>query len=99
MFDPDPDARYVVDFGSDTAAAERFVATLTGLGHLATWTDSRVTISDGALSALFLSVPTDTDGDIVAHRDGRTAGVRIGGYAYTLWPESAGPKLATRWAL
>jgi hypothetical protein len=89
--------RHVVDFGPDASAAHIFMSTLSRLGHPATQAGSRVVIDDNVLSALF-PLPYNSNGAIIGHRDGRTAGVRIGGYAYTLWPESAGPKLATRWA-
>lgn len=90
--------RHVVDFGPDTSAAHIFVSTLSRLGHPATQSGSRVVIDDSVLSALF-PLPYGSDGAIIGHRDGKTKGVRISGYAYTLWPESAGPKLATRWEL
>jgi hypothetical protein len=90
--------RHVVDFGPDSPAAYAFLGTLSRLGLPATCLGSRVTIDDSVLSALF-PLPYDSDGAIIGHRDGKTRGVRISGYAYTLWPESAGPKLATRWHL
>lgn len=90
---------YVVDFGSDASAADTFMATLSRLGHAAARTDGRVVIGGDVLTALFLMPHGSGDGSIVAHRGGKATGVQIGGYAYTLWPESAGPKLATRWAL
>jgi hypothetical protein len=90
--------RHVVDFGSDTFAVPVLIGVLSSLGHPATRSGSRVIISDDALSGLS-TLPYGNDGAIIGYRDGATKGVRIGGYAYTLWPESAGPKLATRWAL
>lgn len=91
-------ACHIVDFGPDISAARTFMRTLGRLGHPANRAGSRVVIDDNVLSALF-PLPYGSDGAIIGHRDGRTTGVRISGYAYALWPESAGPKLATRWAL
>lgn len=89
---------HVVDFGSDAFAADIFMSTLSRLGRSATRTGSRVVISDDVLSGLF-PLPYASDGAIIGHRDGKTTGLRIRDFAYTLWPESAGPKIATRWAL
>jgi hypothetical protein len=93
--------RYVVYFGS-VATAHDFVNAIADLGNQAAAAGSKVTITEAIVASL-RQRPTRTDGAIhdepwIAPDDdeGSMPHVRISSYAYPVWPESAGPKIATR---
>lgn len=91
---------YVVDFGSSLASfadTHDFVNTVADLGHRPSSVGGRARIPEGAITAL-RQLPPGAD---CAIRDDETGMpyVRMGGYEYPVWPESTGPKIATRRAV
>jgi len=100
---------YVVDFGSSLASfavAHDLVNMVADLGHRPSAAGGRVRIPEAAVAAL-RQLPPGTDGaihdepwpDPVSGAEGTLPQVRMGGYTYPVWPESAGPKIATRRAV
>jgi hypothetical protein len=94
--------RYVVDFGS-VAVAHDFVNAIADLGHRSAAAGSRVTITEATVAGL-RQRPADSDGAIqdepwsapAGGDEGSMPHVRMGSHTYPVWPESAGPKIATR---
>jgi hypothetical protein len=100
---------YVVDFGSSLAsfgAAHDLVNAIADLGYRPSAAGGRVRVPEAAVAAL-RQLPAGTDGAIrdepwaalTGDDEGIMPCVRMGGYTYPLWPESAGPKIATRRAV
>ena len=95
---------YVVDFG-DLAVAHDFVNAIADLGHRSTGVGSRVRITEGTVASLRqqsrganVTIRDITTRDPINDGESSMPYVRMGDYAYPVWPESAGPKIATRLA-
>ena len=97
---------YIVNFGSSLGVAHDFVNAIADLGYRSAGAGGRVRIDEATVADLRQLAP-GTDGAIrdqprtalAGGDEGSMPYVWMGGYAYPVWPESAGPKIATRRAV